>query len=68
MIRSVPYRVIKASMSAEAFTTLMAAKQAKDLELQQAIAPIVSRWKAKQISAAEKDAQEAPIYWIAEKW
>jgi hypothetical protein len=68
MIRSVPYRVLRASLSPEAFQALMSAKQSKDLELQQAIAPIVAAWKAGQITPAEKDAQEAPIYAAYTDW
>jgi hypothetical protein len=68
MIRSAPYRLLRALLTPEAFQTLMAVKQSRDLELQQAIAPIVSAWKAGQITAVEKAAQEAPIYATYQTW
>lgn len=68
MIRSVPYRVLRASMTPEAFQALMATKHLKDLELEQAVKVIAAKWKAGKITAKEKDAQEAPIYDAYRTW
>ena len=68
MILSVPFRILKASMSPEDFASLVILKDSKDLELQQLVSSIVSRWKRHEITTAEKDSLEAPIYGAYTSW
>jgi hypothetical protein len=55
-------------MTPEAFAALMAIKLAKDIELEQAVAAIIARWKAKDISDADKVLLESPIYDAYNTW
>ena len=68
MIRSVPYRIIKASMTPKAFSSLMSLKQSKDIELEHSVHSIVNRWKTGEITLVEKDSLEAPIYDAYNTW
>jgi len=68
LIRSVSYKKLRDQLGDVAFSSLMQTKQVKDVEVETAIRAIVRRWKAGEISAAEKDALEAPIYAEYEAW